>query len=61
MTFDLPFSFPSSKVKCTVESANKDEDVEFTCKMQKYKRFFTFDKFVLEPKKKKTIVMYSKY
>ena len=59
MTFDLPFSFPSSKVKCTVESANKDEDVEFTCKMQKYKRFFTFDKFVLEPKiiKKKRMEM----
>lgn len=35
MTFELPFSFPISKVKCTVKKANKNKDVEISYKMQK--------------------------
>ena len=50
MTFDLLFSFPISKVKCTVESANKNEDIEISCKMQKVKKFSTFKSIILEPR-----------
>ena len=50
MTFELPFSFPTSRIKCKVETANKNEDVEITCKMQKLKKFSRFKSFILEPR-----------
>ena len=50
ITFDLPFSFPTSKIKCTVENATQNEDVEISCKMQKVKKFSKFRSFVLEPR-----------
>jgi len=50
MTFELPFSFPSSQVKCTVESATQGEDVEISCKIQKTKKYGSFRSFVVEPR-----------
>lgn len=59
MTFELPFTFPASKIKCTIEQANENEEVELTCKMQKVKKFAVFKNFVLEPRllKKKCMEM----
>ena len=53
MTFELPFTYPSSNVKCTVDKATKGETTDITCKMQKVKKFSVFKSFVLQPKKKK--------
>ena len=50
MTFELPFTYPSSNVKCTVDKATKGETTDITCKMQKVKKFSVFKSFVLQPK-----------
>ena len=50
MTFELPFSFPSSKVKCTIEPTNETQNVEMSCKIQKIKKIGGFKQFVLEPR-----------
>ena len=47
MTFDLPLSFPISTVKCKVDKAEKDEEVEVSCKAQKFKNV---NSFVIEPR-----------
>ena len=59
-TFELPFSFPPSNVKCTVEPVGKGQSTDITCKTQKVKKFGTFRSFVLEPKliKKKKMEMF---
>ena len=59
MTFELPFSFPASKIKCKVESAEANTNVEITCKMPKVKKFLKFKDFVLQPRliKKKSMEM----
>ncbi len=55
LTFNIPFSFPSSEIKCTVKNVTKDEEVEITCKVQK--GFRKVRSFVLEPRliKKKCV------
>ena len=55
LTFDLPFSFPASKIKCTVNDVTKEEEVEIKCKVQK--GFRKVKSFVLEPRliKKKCV------
>ena len=63
MTFEIPFSFPASKIKCTVEEATKGQQIEISCKMQKVKKGAKFREFVLEPKllkKKKKEMFYIK-
>ena len=50
MTFELPFSFPSSKVKCTIEPTNDIQNVEMSCKIQKIKKIGGFKQFVVEPR-----------
>ena len=59
MTFEIPFSFPSAKVRCSIDYAEANTDVEMTCKMQRIRRFFKFNYFVVEPKliKKKSMEM----
>ena len=37
MTFDLPFSFPKAKAKCTVDEAQANTEVQIICKMNKVK------------------------
>ena len=46
-TFDLPLSFPQSSIKCTVNEAKEGEEVEVSCKAQKFKNV---DYFVIEPR-----------
>ena len=61
MTFELPFSFPDSKVKCTIEPSDEIEDIEIYCKVQKVKKFGTFKHFIVEPrllKKKKKEMLF---
>ena len=55
LTFNIPFSFPSSEIKCTVKNVTKDEEVEIKCKVQK--GFRKVKSFVLEPRliKKKCV------
>ena len=47
-TFELPLSYPITGFKCKVESAKKDEEVEFTCKIQQ--KFKLVQQFVFEPR-----------
>jgi hypothetical protein len=47
-TFELPLSYPITGFKCKVESAKKDEEVEFTCKIQQ--KFKLVKQFVFEPR-----------
>ena len=59
MTFDLPFSFPKTKAKCTVDEAKANEEVQITCKIPKVRKFLKFKHFVIEPRlmKKKCMEM----
>ncbi len=59
MTFELPFSFPKTKVKCTVESAEANAAATITCKMQKVKGRLKFTNLLIEPRliKKKRLEM----
>ena len=59
MTFELPFSFPASKIKCRIYYAEANTDAEMTCKMQKVRKYLTFKDFVIEPRliKKKSMEM----
>ena len=59
MTFELPFSFPKTKVKCTVESAEANATATITCKMQKVKGRLKFTNLLIEPRliKKKRLEM----
>ena len=60
LTFEIPLSFPMTDIKCTVESATANTEVDLTCKIQKVKRFARFKRFVFEPRmiknKKKAVV-----
>jgi len=47
ITFDLPLSFPQSLIKCSVNKAEKDEEVEVSCKAQKFQKV---NSFVIEPR-----------
>ena len=59
MTFDLPFSFPKAKAKCTVDDAQANTEVQIICKMNKVRKFLKFKSFVIEPRliKKKSMEM----
>ena len=59
MTFELPFSFPKTKVKCTVESAEANAVATITCRMQKVKGRLKFTNLLIEPRliKKKRLEM----
>ena len=59
MTFDLPFSFPKAKAKCTVDEAQANTEVQIICKMNKVRKFLKFKSFVIEPRliKKKSMEM----
>jgi hypothetical protein len=60
ITFDLPLSFPQSLIKCTVNKAEKDEEVEVSCKAPKFQKV---NSFVIEPrliKKKHQEVLFVK-
>ena len=62
MTFELPFSYPSSKVKCTIEPSDATQ-VEISCKIQKTKKNGIFNSFVIEPrllKKKRKEMLFIK-
>ena len=60
MTFELPFSFPATRVKCTVDSATAKKKVEIVCKMQKVKKFLKFKQLIIEPRllKKRRMEMF---
>ena len=59
MTFDLPFSFPKAKAKCTVDEAQANTEVQIICKMNKVRKFLKFKSFIIEPRliKKKSMEM----
>ena len=63
MKLDLPFTFPSSKIKCKVSEAKKDEEVELECKV--LKEFTKVKKFVFEQrmlkKRNKEVVLVKSY
>ena len=65
LTFEIPLSFPMTDIKCTVESATANTQVDLTCKIQKVKRFAKFKRFVFEPRmiknKKKAVVFVKGY
>ena len=58
INFDLPLSYPSSNIKCIIESAKAGEENEFTCKVQK--GFKNVNSFIIEPrlikKKRKELI-----
>ena len=60
IVFELPFSYPSSRVKCTIDPTYVTEDVDISCKILKTKKFSSFRSFVVEPrllkKKRKEIL-----
>ena len=60
MTFELPLTFPKIKVKCTVEEAQANTNVNITCKMQKVKGGLKFTELLVEPRllKKKRMEMF---
>lgn len=63
VTFEIPFSYPAYKIKCKVDSAEKDKEIDIICKMQKTKKHIGFKSFILEPrllKKKKKEMFYIK-
>ena len=65
LTFEIPLSFPMTVIKCTVESATANTQVDLTCKIQKVKKFARFRRFVFEPRmiknKKKAVVFVKGY
>ncbi|MBR4260795.1 MAG: hypothetical protein IKQ33_02430, partial [Clostridia bacterium] len=46
ITFILPLSFPDAKIKCKIDEATKDEEVELNCKVQK--QFINVKSLVIE-------------
>ena len=59
ITFDLPLSYPQLEIKCKVNEAKINEEVEIPCKIQK--KFKLVEKLVIEPrlvKKKHKEVLY---
>ena len=48
MTFEIPLSYPQVELKCKVDSAKKDEEVEMICKTQQ--NFKLVNRFVIEPR-----------
>ena len=63
LKFELPLTFPSSKIKCKVSEAKKDEEVELECKV--LKEFTKVKNFVFEQrmikKRKKEVVLIKSY
>ena len=63
LKFDLPLTFPSSKIKCKVIEAKKDEEVELECKV--LKEFTKVKNFVFEQrtlkKRNKEVVLVKSY
>ena len=55
LTFNLPFSYPSVEIRCTVNNVTKEEEIETKCRVQKAFRKVT--SFILEPRliKKKSV------
>ena len=61
--FDLPLTFPLSSVKCKVTEAKKDEEVEFTCKVQspfKLVKSFAIEKRMIKKRFKEVVLIKSK-
>ena len=59
ITFDLPLSYPQLEIKCKVNEAKINEEVEIPCKIQK--KFKLVEELVIEPrlvKKKHKEVLY---
>ena len=60
IVFELPFSYPSSSVKCTIDPTDVINEVDIICKILKTKKFGSFRSFVVEPrllkKKRKEIL-----
>ena len=62
MTFDLPLSFPKTNLKCEIEKAEKDKEIEIYCKVQK--GFQNVKSFIIESrllKKKSKELLFLKY
>jgi len=46
MTFDLPLAFPKTNIKCEIEEAKKDQEIDIYCKVQK--GFTNVNTFIIE-------------
>ena len=46
MTFDLPLAFPKTNIKCEIEDAKKDQEIDIYCKVQK--GFTNVNTFIIE-------------
>ena len=46
MTFDLPLAFPKTNIKCEIEAAKKDQEIDIYCKVQK--GFTNVNTFIIE-------------
>ena len=46
MTFDLPLAFPKTNIKCEIEQAKKDQEIDIYCKVQK--GFTNVNTFIIE-------------
>ena len=44
----MPLSYPQLEIKCKVDQANENEEVDISCKTQK--KFKLVEKFVIEPR-----------
>ena len=63
MVFDLPLSFPTTSVKCKVNEASANEEVELTCKVQKHFKLvknFVIEKRMIKRRFKETLLVKSK-
>ena len=63
MVFYLPLSYPSSKVKCKVDEAKANEDVEVSCKVEKkFKKvkFLVIENRLLKTKSKEVVFINKK-
>ena len=63
MIFEIPLTFPSTKLKCTVIKAKENEEVEIICKTQKaFKnvKIFLFESRIIKRKFKEIIFIKSK-
>ena len=62
LKFDLPLTFPASKIKCKVTEAKKDEEVELECKVLKEftkVKNFVFEQRMIKKRKKEVVLVKS--
>ena len=63
ITFKLPLSFPDVKIKCKIDEATKDEEVELNCKIQKgfmKARSLVIEQRIVKKKNKEVLFIKSK-